>query len=128
MITWKHSCYFCHRPITGVIPIILFAIDKPLFVGLAHDTCYCDQPNFGRYRVKPPCHLSAEQVAFLAQFYPLLFALPNAFRPSVALRLLLVDFIQNYPMSDPMIRLRDHKKMHPDKPMNYAGDLDVFCK
>ena len=124
-ITWKQSCYFCDRPITGVMPVILFAIDKPLFVGLAHDTCYGDQPNFGRYQVKPPSHLSSEQVAFLAQFYPMLYALPNAFKPNVALRLWLVDFIHHYPMSDPMLRLRDYKKMNPNKPMNYEGDLEA---
>jgi hypothetical protein len=124
-ITWNHSCYFCNRPITGVMPVILFAIDKPLFVGLAHDTCYGDKLNFGRYRVKSPNHLSSEQVAFLAQFYPMLFALPDAFTPNVALRLWLVDFIHRYPMSDPMVRLRDHKKMHPDKPMDYEGDLEA---
>ena len=124
-ITWKQSCYFCDRPITGVMPVILFAIDKPLFVGLAHDTCYGDQPKFGRYQVKPPSHLSSEQVAFLAQFYPMLYALPNAFKPNVALRLWLVDFIHHYPMSDPMLRLRDYKKMNPNKPMNYEGDLEA---
>ena len=99
--------------------------DKPLFVGVIHDTCYGDKPNFGRYRVKSPTHLSQEQVAFLAQFYPMLFALPDAFKPNVALRLWLVDFIHHYPMSDPMIRLRDYKKMHPDKPIRYEGDLEA---
>jgi hypothetical protein len=34
-------------------------------------------------------------------------------------------FINHYPMSDPMIGLRDHKKMHPDKSMNYEGDLEA---
>ena len=124
-ITWNHLCYFCNRPITGVMPVILFAIDKPLFVGLAHDTCYGDRPNFGRYRVKSPNHLSPAQVAFLVQFYPMLFALPDAFTPNVALRLWLVDVIHNYPMSDPMLRLRDYKKTHPDKPIRYEGDLEA---
>jgi len=109
-ITWNHPCYFCHRLITGGVPSVLFATDKPMFVGVIHDTCYGDKPNFGRYQVKSPNHLSPQQVAFLVQFYPMLFALPNAFTPSVALRLWLVDFIHRYPMSDPMIRLRDHKK------------------
>jgi hypothetical protein len=99
------------------MPVILFAIDKPLFLGLAHDTCYGDRPNFGRYRVKPPIHLSPEQVTFLVQFYPMLFSLPSALAPNVSLRLWLVDFIHNYPMSDPMIRLRDYRKMNPDKPI-----------
>ena len=117
IITWEHSCYFCHRPITGGVPTVLFATGKPMFVGVIHDTCYGDKPNFGRYQVKSPNHLSQEQVAFLVQFYPMLFALPNAFTPNVALRIWLVDFIHHYPMSDPMIRLRDYKKMHPDKPI-----------
>jgi len=75
--------------------------------------------------VKLPNHLSQEQVAFLVQFYPMLFALPSAFAPNAALRLWLVDFIHNYPMSDPMIRLRDHKKMHPDNTQTYQGDLEA---
>jgi hypothetical protein len=124
-ITWNHPCYFCHRLITGGVPSVLFATDKPMFVGVIHDTCYGDKPNFGRYQVKSTKHLSKEQVAFLVQFYPMLFALPDAFKPNVALRLWLVDFIHRYPMSDPMIRLRDHKKMHPDKPMDYEGDLEA---
>ena len=124
-ITWNHLCNYCHRPIISGKPTILFATDKPLFVGLAQDTCYGDKPNFGRYQVKSPNHLSPQQVAFLEQFYPMLFALPNAFAPNVALRLWLVDFIHNYPMSDPMIRLRDHKKMHPDNTQTYQGDLEA---
>ena len=124
-ITWGHSCYFCHRPITGGVPTVLFAIGKPMFVGVIHDTCYGDKPNFGRYQVKFPSHLSPEQVAFLLQFYPMLFALPNAFTPTVALRLWLVDFIHHYPMSDPMIRLRDYIRMNPDKLIRYEGDLEA---
>ena len=124
-ITWGHSCYFCHRQITRGKPTVLFAIDKPLFIGAIHDICYGDKPNFGRYQVKSPNHLSPPQVAFLVQFYPMLFALPNAFAPNVALRLWLVDFIHHYPMNDPMIRLRDHKKWHPDKPIRYEGDLEA---
>ena len=124
-VTWNHLCYFCHHPITSGVPTVLFAIDKPLFVGVIHDTCYGDKPNFGRYQVKSPNHLLPEQVAFLVQFYPMLFALPNAFSPNVALRLWLVDFIHHYPMSDPMIRLRNYRKMNPDKPIRYEGDLEA---
>jgi hypothetical protein len=28
-------------------------------------------------------------------------------------------------MTDPMMRLRDYKKIHPDKPINYEGDLEI---
>ena len=123
--TWNHLCYFCHSPITDGVPTVLFAIDKPMFVGVIHDTCYGDKPNFGRYQVKSPNHLSPQQVAFLEQFYPMLFALPNAFAPNVALRLWLVDFIHHYPMSDPMIRLRDYVRMNPDKLIRYEGNLEA---
>jgi len=125
IITFEHSCYFCHRPITGGVPTVLFATDKPMFVGVIHDTCYGDKPNFGRYQLKSPNHLSPQQVAFLAQFYPMLFALPNAFSPNVALRQWLVDFIHYYPMDDPMIRLRDYRKRNPDKLIRYEGDLEA---
>ena len=124
-ITWKHNCYFCQRPINSGTPTALFTIGKPSLVGVIHDTCYGNKPNFGRYQIKPPNHLSQEQVAFLVQFYPMLFALPNALTPNVALRLWLVDFIHHYPMHDPMVRLLDYKKMHPDKPFNYEGDLEA---
>ena len=124
-ITWGHSCYFCHRPITDGVPTVLVATDKPMFVGVIHDTCYGNKPNFGRYQVKYPSLLSPEQIAFLVQFYPMLFALPNAFTPNLALRLWLVDFIHHYPMTDPMMRIRDYKKIHPDKPINYEGDLEI---
>ena len=124
-ITWGHFCYFCHRPITDGMPTVLVATDKPMFVGVIHDTCYGDKPNFGRYQVKFPNLLSPEQIAFLVQFYPMLFALPNAFAPNVALRLWLVDFIHHYPMSDPMIRLRDYVRMNPDKLMKYEGNLEA---
>jgi hypothetical protein len=124
-ITWNHLCYFCHRPITSGVPTVLFATDKPMFIGVIHDTCYGDKPNFGRYQVKSPNHLSQEQVAFLVQFYPMLFALPNAFTPNVALRKWLVDFIHHYPMKDPMMRLRNHIRMNFNKPIRYEGDLEV---
>jgi hypothetical protein len=87
--------------------------------------CYGDRPNFGRYRVKPPSHLSQQQVAFLVQFYPMLFALPSAFTPNVALRLWLVDFIHHYPMTDPIMRLRNYIRMNFNKPIKYEGDLEV---
>jgi len=124
-ITWNHPCYFCNRPITGGIPTILFATSKPMFVGVIHDICHGDKPNLGRYQVKSPNHLSPQQVAFLVQFYPMLFALPNAFTPNVALRQWLVDFIHRYPMTDPMMRLRDYRKRNPDKPIRYEGDLEA---
>ena len=46
---------------------------------------------------------------------------------NVALRQWLVDFIHHYPMSmvDPMIRLHDYRKMNPNKPMKYEGDLEA---
>ena len=75
--------------------------------------------------MKYPSLLSPEQIAFLVQFYPMLFALPNAFTPNLALRLWLVDFIHHYPMTDTMMRIRDYKKIHPDKPINYEGDLEA---
>lgn len=28
-------------------------------------------------------------------------------------------------MTDPMMRIRDYKKIHPDKPINYEGDLEA---
>ena len=124
-ITWGHSCYFCHRPITDGVPTVLVATDKPMFVGVIHDTCYGDKPNFGRYQVKYPSLLSPEQIAFLVQFYPMLFALPNAFTPNLALRLWLVDFIHHYPMTDPMIRLCDYIRMNPDKLIRYEGNLEA---
>ena len=57
--------------------------------------------------------------------YPMLFALPNGLIPNVTLRLWLVDFIHHYPMTDPMMRLRDYIKMNPDKPIRYKGDLEA---
>jgi len=126
-ITWNNLCYFCHRPITIGMPTVLLATDKPIFVGVIHDTCYGDKPNFGRYQVKSPNHLSPQQVAFLVQFYPMLFALPNAFTPNVALRQWLVDFIHHYPLSmvDPMKCLHDYREMHLNKPLTYEGDLEA---
>ena len=75
--------------------------------------------------MKFPNLLSPEQIAFLVQFYPMLFALPNAFAPNVALRLWLVDFIHHYPMTDPMIRLCDYIRMKPDKLIRYEGNLEA---
>jgi hypothetical protein len=109
----------------GGKPTILFATDKPMFVGVIHDTCYGDKSNFGRYQLKSLNHLSPQQVAFLVQFYPMLFALPSAFAPNGSLRLWLVDFIHYYPMSNPMIRLRDYRKMNFNKPIRYEGDLEA---
>jgi len=48
--------------------------------------------------------------------------------PNVVLRLWFMDFIHHYPIDDPMIRLHDHKKIHPDKPLNYEGDLEATLK
>ena len=36
-----------------------------------------------------------------------------------------MDFIHHYPMSDPMIRLRDDIRMNPDKLIRYRGDLEA---
>ena len=55
----------------------------------------------------------------------MLFALPNAFTPNVALRKWLVDFIHHYPMKDPMMSLRNHIRINFNKPIRYEGDLEV---
>ena len=73
-----------------------------------------------------PDYLSREQVAFLIQFYPMFYALPNALTPNVALRQCMADLLHYYPLSmiDPMKCLYDYREMHLDEPFTYEGDLE----
>jgi hypothetical protein len=105
----------------------MFATDKPLLLGLSHTTCSPTKYNLGRHQMIPPDYLSREQIAFLIQFYPMLYALPNALTPNVALRQCMADLLYYYPLSmiDPMKCLHDYKEMHLDEPFTYVGDLEA---
>jgi hypothetical protein len=60
----------------GGKPTILFAIDKPLLIGISHSNCGSIRHKYGRHQLNPPIHLSKEQVAFLIQLYPMMYGLP----------------------------------------------------
>ena len=85
-ITWNHLCNFCHRPIIGGKPTILFATDKPLMFGISHYICGATKFRYIRYQMNPPDSLSREQVAFLIQFFPMLYVLPGGFEPNADCR------------------------------------------
>ena len=126
-ITWKHSCYFCHRMITRGKPTILFATDRTLLLGLSHTTCAAAKYDLFRYQMNPPARLSPEQTAFLIQFYPMLYSIPGGFTPIAALRRCLAELLYDYPMSmnNPMKSLYKYRDLNKDKPQIYEGNLEA---
>ena len=126
-ITWNHLCNFCHRPIMGGKPTILFATDKPLLIGVSHSNCGSTRHKYGRHQLNPPIHLSKEQVAFLIQLYPMMYGLPAGIEPNSHLRHCVLDFHWDYPMSmvNPMKCLYDFLEQNKDKLQTYEGDLEA---
>ena len=104
-ITWNHCCYFCHLPIIGGKPTILFATDEPMLFGISHSTCCFTKSNLGRYQMHPPNHLSRAHVTFLIQFFPMMYSLPGGLEPNAALRFCVSDFHWDYPsiLANPML-------------------------
>jgi hypothetical protein len=105
----------------------MFAMDKPLLLGLSHDICSLTKHSLGRHQMLPPDYLKREQVSFLIQFYPMLYVLPNDSSPNAALRQCMADLLHYYPLSmiDPMKCLHDYREMHLDGPFTYEGDLEA---
>jgi hypothetical protein len=127
LITWGHSCYFCHRQITRGKPTILFATDKPLLLGISHSTCGARKCKYGHHQMNPPDLLSREQVAFLIQYFPMLYSLPSGFEPNSDLRRCAADFHWNYPaiLANPLKCVRDFQEQNQDEPLTYEGDLEA---
>jgi len=126
-IAWNHYCNFCQRPIFRGKPTILFATDKPALLGISHSSCAANKYNLGRYQMNPPDYFSKEEVAFLIQFYPMLYSLPGRFEPNADLRRCVADFLWNYPaiMANPMKCVFEFKEENKDKPQTYEGDLEA---
>ena len=127
-ITWNHPCYFCHRPITRGRPAIVFSTERPELVGLSHSTCCATKFRYCHYQMNPPRHLSSERVAFLIQFYPMLYSLPGGFNvPNSDLRRCVAYTIWDYPKSlvNPLETLRKFRKQNVDLMQPYEGDLEV---
>jgi hypothetical protein len=126
-ITWGHSCYFCHRQITRGKPTILFATDKPLLIGISHSTCGVRKTKYGHHQLNPPDHLSPEQIAFLIQYFPLLYRLPGGFELNSDLRRCVADFHWNFPavLTNPMKCVHDFLEQNQNEPRKYEGDLEA---
>lgn len=128
-ITWKHLCYVCQRPIHGGKPTILFAIDRPMMVGVCHSTCGYRRLQYGHFQMCPPSYLSDEQISFLVQFYYSLYNLPGGQEPNRELRMCLADLLRGYPTSmlNPMESLQTfldkHKRFYHE--WLYDGDLET---
>ena len=126
-ITWNHLCNFCHRPIISGKPTILFATDKPLLLGISHSACGARKYSYGHHQMNPPDHLSREHVAFLIQYFPMLYSLPSGFEPNSDLRRCAANFHWDYPaiIVNPMKCVRDFQEQNQDEPRKYEGDLET---
>ena len=127
-ITWNHPCNFCHRPITRGRPAIVFSTERPELVGLSHSTCCATKFRYCHYQMHPPRHLSSERVAFLVQFYPMLYSLPGGFNvPNSDLRRCVADTLWDYPKSlvNPLETLRKFRKQNAGLLQSYHGDLEA---
>jgi hypothetical protein len=126
-ITWNHLCNFCHRPITGGKPAILFATDKPLLLGISHSTHGATKYKYGHHQMTPPVHLSREKVAFLIQYFPMLYSLPGEFESNSDLRRCVANFHWNYPaiLANPLKCVHDFQEQNQDEPRKYEGDLEA---
>jgi hypothetical protein len=126
-ITWNHLCNFCHRPIIRGKPTILFATDKPLLLGISHSTCGATKYKYGHHQLNPPDHLSREQIAFLIQYFPMLYSLPGGFEPNSDLRRCAANFHWDYPaiLANPLKCLHDFLEQNQGEPQTYEGDLEA---
>lgn len=128
-ITWKCLCSICQRPIQRGKPTLLFAIDRPMLLGICHSTCGYSRYKYGHFQMCPPNYLSDEQISFLVQFYYRLYTLPGGQEPNRELRWCLSNLLSDYPTSmvSPMaslLRLLDeHKRWHHE--WLYNGDLEI---
>lgn len=108
-------------------PTIVFATEKPMLLGIAHSTCGATKYRYGHHQMNPPDHLSQEQVAFLIQFFPMLYNLPGGFEPNADLRKCVADFHWSYPaiVVNPMKCVNEFREENKDKPYTYEGDLEA---
>lgn len=128
-ITWNHTRYICHRPITRGRPMILFTTDMPSLAGVCHSTCGTTKYHYVPFQTCPPDYLSDEQVSFLMHVFYRLFSLPGGEDPNRELRLCLATFIDDYPSSvaNPTASLRkfmDEHKRWSHKWL-YESDLEA---
>jgi len=75
----------------------------------------------------PPVHLSREKVAFLIQYFPMLYSLPGEFESNSDLRRCVANFHWNYPaiLANPLKCVQDFQEQNQDEPRKYEGDLEA---
>lgn len=125
-LTWGEQCFFCRRPILRGKPTVLFSLDRPGLVGIAHAVCAYGKHKYGHFWTSPPYHLSPEQVSFLVQFFPRLYALPGGEEPNSDLRRCVADLLFGYPRSlkNPLKCLKDFRRTTKIIFNPYHGDLE----
>jgi hypothetical protein len=128
-ITWGHQCYFCHRLIRRGKPTLVCSLDKPGLMGISHAKCAQDKYSYGNFWTSPPCHLSSEQVSFLVQFFPRLYALPGWDKPKNDLRRCAASMLLDYPgsLNTPTKCLQEFREGNTSTLMlqPYEGDLEA---
>jgi hypothetical protein len=98
-----------------------------MLIGISHSTCAATKYNLGHHQMNPPGHLSQEQVAFLVQFYPMLYSLPGGFEPNADLRRCVADLLWDYPRSmvNPTKCVHEYREQNKDETQSYKGDLEA---
>ena len=125
-ITWGHQCHCCHRPIHRGKPILICAVEKPELVGFSHSTCTRNKYRYGLFWTNPPYYLSSEQIAFLVQFFPRLYALAGWDKPNSDLRRCVASLLHGYPQSlnAPLKCLQEFLGEKRNMLQPYRGDLE----
>jgi hypothetical protein len=128
-LTWSHPCLYCNRPILRGLPALIFSREQTQLLGLSHSTCSATKYRYARYQIHPPQQMTAEQVAFLMNFYSRLNALPGSYLPNGELRFMLCQLIDEYPDSliDAMDHFRDRRIEYARlyHGVKYEGDLET---
>ena len=127
IITWNHSCCFCHRPIIHGKPAVTFATNNPFLMGVSHSACVATKYHIGHHQMNPPDFLSREQVAFLIQCYPMMYSLPGGVTADATLRKCVADFLWYYPaiLANPMKCLHQFREQNKGNVQSYEGDLEA---
>jgi len=125
-LTWGEPCLLCARPIQRGKPTVLLSLDKPGLVGIVHAVCAYRKHRHGVFWTSPPYRLSPEQVSFLVQFFPRLYALPGGEEPNSDLRRCVADLLFGYPgsLKKPLKCLENFRRSKQIFLTPYRGDLE----
>jgi hypothetical protein len=122
-------CHYCGERVGRLQPVIVFALQRPQLVGVAHPECAYFDFRYAQFGISGALTLNPFETSLLAHFYHRLFQLPGQGQPRSAQRRCLAAILLDYPhaLADLPALISQFQAENQDELLDYPGDLEKDC-